>query len=229
MWLSHFAEEVLKNTLQKMAIAIGVLLFSTQALSTDWKLAKSGKGISIYTKKVDGQKYSDFRGVTTVNAELRDLANLFSADYAYKEWLPDVVVSKRVSRVSETEQFIYIIQKLPVVKDRDVVVHSISTQDPVTKALTFTVKNATGMLKESDKYVRIEKLHSTFKFIPIEADQLRVEYEVSVDPGGSIPAILANKIGVNTPYKTLLNLKKISTSLDKYSDLEANNPFVNFN
>lgn len=217
----------MKKMILKTITLASALVFSMTVSAADWTLAKDKKGVQVFTKQIPGKKMKAFRGLTTIKAEIRDVAQLFNADYAYTEWLSDIVVSKRIKKVSDVEQYLYFVQKLPVIKNRDVVVLGKLTQDPATKVLTVSVTEATGMLKEHPDYVRMPSLRTSFTFTPAGDGMLDVVYEMEVDPGGKIPKSIANSVAVKAPYETLLNLRKISSSLEKYEDSSVENPFVN--
>ena len=211
----------------KYVLFTSLLAFSVAGVAQDWKLVKTGKGVQVYNKEVPGSRYKEFRGVTVIEAELRDIAYLFFTDYAYKDWLANIVESKRVSEMGVDGQYIYLVQKLPLVKWRDVVVHGKLSQDPASKVLTVSVTHAPGFVEPNDKYVRVKRLVSEFTFTPLDGKKVEVVYEMDVDPGGKIPTLLANAFTTKTPYKTLRNLKQISGSLEQYRSKEIANPYEN--
>lgn len=205
--------------MKKLSIALiaamSVLTFALPAQAS-WKQAKNANGVKVWTKDVPGQALKAMRAETVITAKLSDIGYLLNSPSAYKEWVADVTTSKLVKRVSDRNQYLYFIQKTPIVKDRDVVIHGKVSQNPSTKVVTVTMKNAKGMVKENSKYVRVPKMDGKLTFTPIGGGKVKVLYELQADPGGKIPGSIANSFAVKTPYETLRGLKKISGNLAKY-------------
>ena len=55
--------------------------------------------------------------------------------------------------------------------------------------------------------VRIPYLDGFWLLEKIDDNKTKVTYQVHADPGGTIPAWLANATAVNNPYETLRNMR----------------------
>ncbi|MEM8594736.1 MAG: START domain-containing protein, partial [Pseudomonadota bacterium] len=205
-----------KLTVTAFAVAASLLVALPSAASASWKKAKSGGGVTVWTKEVPGKTLKDMKAETVITAKITDIAHLLNDASAYKSWVADLRTSRLIKRVSATENILYFVQKTPVIKDRDVVIRGRVTQNAASKVLTVNMQGIKGHVKESAKYVRLPKMNGKFVFTPIGGGKLKVVYTLSADPGGKIPASLANKFAVDTPFKTLKGLKQISKNLAKY-------------
>ncbi|MDF1764277.1 MAG: START domain-containing protein, partial [Oleibacter sp.] len=105
------------------------------------------------------------------------------------------------------------------VKNRDVVTHSVVTQDPATKVVSIKIDKAEDIFPKDRDFVRMKKLDAIWQLTPIENDVLRVTYEAHADPGGGLPSWLINSLIVDTPLNTLRNLRKVMIR-EKYQNTQ---------
>ena len=62
--------------------------------------------------------------------------------------------------------------------------------------------------------VRVQAMSGYWAFIPVLVDgknskNVKVTYELSIDPGGSLPKWLVNTLAVDFPFYTLKNLREL--------------------
>ncbi|MFQ5787419.1 MAG: START domain-containing protein, partial [Thermodesulfobacteriota bacterium] len=62
---------------------------------------------------------------------------------------------------------------------------------------------------------RIKKSTGSYKLKPLTDSTIEVTWQHHTEPGGGIPKWLVNSLLVDTPFKTLKNLRKIVQE-DKY-------------
>jgi hypothetical protein len=58
-------------------------------------------------------------------------------------------------------------------------------------------------------FVRVSRVKGFWQLKPYEGG-VEVVYQVHSDPGGSVPAWLANSFVVDAPFNTLINLRKLA-------------------
>ena len=73
--------------------------------------------------------------------------------------------------------------------------------------LTATLECIPDYLPAVENVVRVPKSYSKMTFTPINESKLKVDYNIHVDPGGQIPAWIANMFSTQGPYETFKNLK----------------------
>jgi len=203
---------------QIVLIVIG-FLFAVSAVAQGeevWELKKEEDGISVYFRDVEGSDFKEMKMTITLNTSLSSIIALFKDVDAYDEWVYLCESSRIVKEGDDLNQYYYSITTAPwPVSKRDVAVHSVIEQDPHTKIITSISQTMEGLAPEVDGNVRITYLKSVWTLIPLNNGAVHITYILGVDPGGLIPAWLANMTMSIGPYKTLIGMKE-ALKKDKY-------------
>jgi hypothetical protein len=203
------------------------LLFTTlfsinsQAATTEWELEleEDKAELKIYTREIEGSSLKEFKGEMLVDTTLSTIVSLMLDSDAAPEWMHQCEKFEVVERVEENHLIIHFINGAPwPVSDRDAVVSSKMYQNPETLEVRIDVKALTDYLPEDDDFVRIPRMAGFWSFTP-QADKVLVRYQVYAEPGGSLPAWLANSVVVDTPQYTMLKMLDM-LQLDKYKQAE---------
>lgn len=198
-------------------------LFSinSQAASSEWELEleEDKAELKIYTRKIEGSSLKEFKGEMLVDTTLSTIVALMLDSGAAPKWMHQCEKFEVVERVEEHHLIIHFINGAPwPVSDRDAVVSSKMYQNPETLEVRIDVKALNDYLPEDDDFVRIPRMAGFWSFTP-QADKVLVRYQVHAEPGGSLPAWLANSVVVDTPQYTMLNMLDM-LELDKYKQAE---------
>ncbi len=207
----------------KIPMAIGtafylLILFSFPSFSQEWKLAKDEDGIKVYTRLPEGAKLDEVRATVRVKASLSAFTALLKDVPGYTEWAYNCVESKLIELYHDTAQIYYSHNDLPwPVSDRDLVFHSAVKQDSLTLVVKTNSYCVPGYVEEKEGIVRVKNGKTSWTITPKPDGFVEVDYFVSLDPGGSIPAWLVNSTIDMGPFNTL---KKVRQLLEegKYKD-----------
>lgn len=194
--------------------ALLALLLCLPALAADntpWKLVSDRDGIQIYMAHSDESRIKTFRGVTVF--ELDDfhapIALLDDEEYLPR-WLYLIRDIHEVARRSPVDRDYYVLTKLPwPVADRDAGLAFTVKQDPQTHEIQILFKAKEGIVKDNGEYVRIPEMYGYFNTLPVGGRKVQVTFEVRLDPGGYIPAFLANFILKDIPFVSLQRVRRI--------------------
>ncbi len=173
--------------------------------------------VETWRRPVEDNSIDAFRGrvevphsLPVVLAVLGDIDNfpewVFQCDdteFHPEEWGPDII------RI--------VIEGIWPVSDRDVVTRSSLKQDDNNLAVTIRTRAANDILEEQPGFVRIPALDNTFVMKPLEDGWTRITFTTFVDPGGRIPAWLANFVATRAPLTTLRDMSA-RMELDRYQD-----------
>jgi len=185
-------------------------LFATSGWgNANWVLDKESLGIKTYTKKIAGSKYLAFKGVLTMEATIDQLVSVMRDIPSMEGWLHTSYDLILVSSESETSRIIYMKIHTPtfLVAERDLVLRQeIKRVRPDYAYIQLiAVPGAADVL---DDYMRISGFSGRWDFEKISDEHVKVTYEGMVDPGGYLPAVIANLMVTETPYETLRKLNK---------------------
>jgi hypothetical protein len=174
-----------------------------------WRLVSERNGIKVYRQDDEGARIKTFRGVTRFPIENPAALEALLNDYAaIPRWMHFISSGEETARVSYLDRTLRFKTELPwPLSDRDVVVRLTVLQngnDVVIQAV-----DQPSAAKDPD-YVRIPDLNGglSFRFFPA-TKETEVTYELVLDPGGNIPAWAANIVLKDTPYFTLLKLRRL--------------------
>ncbi|MEM1121376.1 MAG: hypothetical protein AAGJ18_13070 [Bacteroidota bacterium] len=103
--------------------------------------------------------------------------------------------------------------------DRDLIVRSTMNQDPITKVVRSESFNEPDYIPVKKGLVRIPSLHLWWEFTPKESGVVEVEYFLSSDPGGLIPAWMINLALDQGPTQTIKAFREILKK-PKYRDAQ---------
>lgn len=174
-----------------------------------WELAREGTGIQVYTRKVSGSKFKEYKGIMTVEASLSSLIALVNDVAAYPKWIDTCKEGKTLKRISPTESYAYTVNKAFPVANRDAIVRNVIQQDPETLVVTIDIEGKPDFIPENKNLVRVTHIKGFWRFTPLDQGKVEIVYQVHNEPGGGIPAWLVNSFVVKQPFRTLVNMQKM--------------------
>lgn len=171
-----------------------------------WQLRKNESGIKIYTRSVPGSDLDEFKGTCTLNASPQTLVELVTKVKSFTEWVPSCIEAKLLDQ-NKNQQIHYTRMEAPFpVSDRDSFYRYVTETKGKDRRVTIEALPEYGPQKEDA--VRMTMVKGFWYFKDLGNGQSAVTYQVHADPGGSIPAWLANSEVVDNPFETLQNLQE---------------------
>lgn len=177
-----------------------------------WELAKEDKknDIRIYTRKVEGSSFKEYKAVMKIKASLASLVALVDDIAACPLWIDTCSEGRLLERVSPKESYTYTINEAPwPVSDRDAIVHNTISQLSPGGAVTIDILGVPDYVPQKKGLVRVSMIKGYWQFTPLENGFAEVIYQVHNDPGGDLPSWLVNSVVVSQPYYTMVNMRKI--------------------
>jgi hypothetical protein len=213
--MNFFFNKILSQTQLPFTLFF-LLIANLLVAQKDWELQKSENGISVYTKDQVGSNFKEIKATTNFKHSLSELIGLLTDISSHTLWIYNCKQSKLIKEVSPSEVYYYMETSVPwPASNRDGVLCFKFTQDKETKIVTVASHGVPDILPEIDGVVRVHKLVASWKFIPKADGSVDAEYQINVDPGGSVPAWIVNMFSVEGPYESLTDMKKLLAE-DKY-------------
>ena len=188
-----------------------VFIFSFEAVYTqdNWKLQRDKNGIKVYTQVVENSSLKAFKGITEIDAEMETLVAVCKDVMAFPEWQSTTKTAQLLDTEGETGQIHYLEFPAPwPLSNRDAITQFVYSFDSSSQSVHVKMLCLPDYLPEKEDIVRIKKSNGYYLFEPQNNGKIKVIYSAHGEPGGKIPAWLANSTVVDTPYHTLLNLKE---------------------
>jgi START domain len=187
--------------LQICLLALAISPYSTAQENCD--LRKSDSGILVYLCDPQIDNFKTIKVELEVPATLSQYAAMVLDVDHYREWHYKSIDPQLLDRVSPTEYYYYLQVESPwPVSNRDMIWHLKLRQDSVTKVVTVKLIEMPNYIPEKEGVVRLPQAHSLLTVTPIDKTHVRVNYIINVDPGGDIPAWIANMFAAQAPWQT---------------------------
>jgi hypothetical protein len=198
--------------LRTFAFASLIALTAGSAFATSsWTREFTKNGISVYTRPIEGSSFREFKGVGMIPASLEACQKVLMDIPKLTKWMPDCISAKLLATENSGATIItYNETKTPwPVSNRDVVSQSkvVVSNDRITHHITAINRPDLAPLKSGN--VRMTKMTAQWTLIRKGEKTLAI-YQVKADPGGSLPAMLANKSSRDLPLNTILGLRRMT-------------------
>ena len=190
-------------------ITILLLLLALSAAAQDnWRLVKEEDGIRVYTKFESGSEYKAFKAEMQVDCKIENIVEVLKNSDSINNWIVNCKGIKLLKTVGN-DQYYYIETSLPFpFKNRDMVYHFqyIGINGAQVKVDVIGIPD---YIPAREGIVRMAKTNGYWLLTSVDSNKTSVTYQMHVEPGGLIPAWLANPFIVNVPFSTFKELRKI--------------------
>ncbi|HEX7414370.1 MAG TPA: START domain-containing protein [Bacteroidia bacterium] len=193
----------------------------SQEKKDDWHLYKNENGIAVYSRKTVASGFKELKSVVTLKTSLNSVVALLSDWDSYPQWDYKCAESKTLKVISETEVMHYQSLKLPwPAEDQDFIINVKLLQDKTTRVVTIkSICNANYIPPVANR-VRITEFNALWTLIPLKGGTVQLTYQFLANPGGMVPAWLANMAVLDGPYESMLNFKQWILK-DKYQKAKS--------
>ena len=180
-----------------------------------WDLVKENDGVKVYTRTNEVMSFKEFKATMTVKAKVEDfVAVLFDVD-GLTSWGHNISEAKLLERPIDTIQIYYALAKAPwPYKDRDGIYKNTFNWNKKNRSLTVEIELLEDERELSKSYVRMDG-YGFWRVTEISANELKIDFQMQVNPGGSIKAWLANMFVTDSPFQTMTGIRE-AMSLKKY-------------
>jgi ribosome-associated toxin RatA of RatAB toxin-antitoxin module len=186
-----------------LPIALVALSFAAPA----WEEAGETDGVTVWTREVAGSNVREVRAETDVPTSVDRVWDIIGDVQHYTEFMPYVLDTKVFGETADSH---YEYQRIdpPFVDIRDYCVKVTLMRDDQTKVYQrkWTEANDKAPPKKDD-VVRVEINKGSWTLEPVGTNKTHITYYLYTDPGGNIPAWMANKAN-KTSLPDLLNAVK---------------------
>jgi hypothetical protein len=205
----------------KISIIVLTMFFlgNQKSEAQNWNLEFERNGVKVWTRKLDWSKIKEFKGEIVVNSNLGSIVSVFDDAENFPQWLYNCYKSLRIRKDSEFRGVMYTAIRFPwPAKNRSVTYQYVATQDKTTKEIIFNILATRDKIPD-DGNVRITYMKATYVLTPLTPNRSRVVFQSHADPSGDLPQSVINMFLTETPYQTLLNLKKSSKTQDSKNNI----------
>lgn len=176
----------------------------------NWKISKEKDGIKVYQSEVQYSSYKAIRVECTLEGNYDKLMAVLNNVSGQKDWVYHNKIAYILKRVNPNEFYYYTEASLPwPMSNRDAVVHLKMDRDSLNRFLKITSTSVPDYISEKSEKVRVTKSTISWDVTMPTTKTINIVYIFEAEPGGSIPAWVANAFIEKGPYETFKKLGEI--------------------
>ena len=180
-----------------------------------WDLVKENDGVKVYTRTNEVMSFKEFKATMTMKAKVEDFVSVLIDVDGLTTWGHNISDAKLLERPNDTIQIYYAVAKAPwPYKDRDGIYKNTFNWDKNSRSLTVEIELLEDERELSKNFVRMGG-YGFWRVKEISANELKIDFQMQVDPGGSIKAWLANMFVTDSPFETMTGIRE-AMSQKKY-------------
>ena len=173
-----------------------------------WELKKSSDGIEIFTKKIDNSNFKAFKANMKIDNSVHEFVALLKDVESLTKWAYKTILTSLLDKSGDTIQKYYSIARAPFpYKDRDGIYINIFKWYPNTNTLFVEIKIVDEDVNSKGKFVRL-KGKGYWKVIVLPSNKIDITFQMQIDPGGNVPAWMANIFVEDSPFFTMTKLRE---------------------
>lgn len=193
---------------------------SLTAADDNWKYEKSGDGVTAYTRSIATSSFKEYKVETEVEATLTQIVATLMAVGDMPQWVERCSEANILQEISPTESISRSVTSSPFpLKNREAIAHGKLFQDPKTKVVTLISTGRHDFTPLDSKYERVKELRGRWILEPKPGGKVFIKMIGHTDPGGVIPAAIANQFVVMIPFTTIKNLRN-QIKKEKYAHVK---------
>jgi len=210
-YLTRLKWRVVNIDILKIASLVLCSAFAFSAFGQyNWKLSKEKDGIRVYQSGVEHSNYKSIKVECTLEGSYDKLMAVLNNVSHHKDWIYHNKTSQIINRVSPYEFYYYTETVLPwPMSNRDAVVHLKMNKDSLNRFLKITAVSVPNYIPEKSGKVRVPKSAVSWYVTMPTTKTIGIVYMFEAEPGGSLPAWVANMFADKGPYETFKKLSDI--------------------
>lgn len=187
-----------------------LLLFATHLWAQPaWTLKRNQNGVLIYSRPLKDSKFNELRAVFDLQGTFEQLNSILNDVSNYKTWVYGTVASSLIQRKSATEIIYYSQVSAPwPISNRDFYSDTRIWVDSAAHQMRLSSRNIDSFPHSKDHFIRMPFLKAEWIITAPSPNNLHVEYTLSWNPGGDVPAFMANSFSTSGPLQSFTELKR---------------------
>ncbi|MGA0285228.1 MAG: START domain-containing protein [Saprospiraceae bacterium] len=192
-----------------LLLTVFLVLFVSGEPSTEreWVLLKKHDDFTVYYRNMENSKLQELKILAHTRSSMMEVLAALETVEKHKQWVygtnESYILTKR--NYHDFDYYVSIDMPFPI-KDRDIVInYQRELGDGPHEVHTYS-KAVSNVKDLREGYVRIERFNSHYHILETEDGLTQIEYTVSADPGGILPAWLVNLLKAHGPTRTINTL-----------------------
>jgi hypothetical protein len=197
------------SNFSKYILLIFLLSCSNAFSQGNWVLKKEKDGIKVYSRRSQYSKFNEVKAEFAIKTSTSKFIAVISDIDKYPLWVYGTKTALFCKRLNDEDVIYYSEINVPwPISNRDFYSKLKIHQDAVEKSITIVSNGVPDFKPPKHGIVRIPRSSSKWTVTPVDNSTLNVIYIVSIDPGGKLPAWIANMFSTKGPVESFINLRE---------------------
>ena len=199
----------------KWVLLVPVVLLASTVLADSskdgWHVIDQERGITVSARDEPGRDLPTLRGQGIIEGDVLLVLSIVLDAEGSTEWAEGADEVKMVKEIDPRTHIIYTRTDTPwPVSDRDMFMKRVTEVVKAGEEFRLSVVCLPNERPEREGVIRIKDCDSHFVLRKVDANHTAIEYQVNVDPGGSLPKFLIRWASRKVPFDTLINLEEFA-------------------
>lgn len=202
------------NHLFKISLLL-LSFFSISGICQDtWELKKDKNEIQVYVLNDETADFKPYRAVTILEGNIAAFETLLRDIPNMSDWALSVKKAEVLKEIGDSIQIYYTEAKAPFpFKNRDGVYQNTFRWSEEGTYLYVDVKILPEYIEIDEDMERVSGF-GHWRITDLGDGKIEIFNEMHIDPGGNIPAWLANSFADENPYQTMISIREIMEEKD---------------
>lgn len=191
------------------------LLSSFDSPTDGWMLKDQKDGISVYSRHSEISKFNDIEVQMDLPGTAAQLKTILFDVEKYPQWAYCTKSAALIRKIGANELIYYSEISVPwPLSNRDFYADVVLSYDSVRQSTCVVSRGLRDFLPEKKGLVRIPRSTAVWNISQRSDRVIHVQYVLQIDPGGCLPAWMANMFATKGPLESFGNLKKKMEALN---------------
>lgn len=199
----------MKNKLKPIVVFALAAFFGWSSIAQEnWDEIKNKEGITVFTRTNNVMSFKEFKATMIIAGKVNDFLSVLYDVEGLTSWGYNLTMAKLIEKKGDSLQIYYAVAKAPwPYKERDGIYSNKISWDIQSKTLFVDIELLETGFDANEDFVRMDG-YGFWRIKQLSSNEMEVNFQMQIDPGGSIKAWMANMVASDSPYHTLLGLKE---------------------
>jgi len=173
-----------------------------------WNEVKNKEGIQVFTRTNTVMSFKEFKATMTIDGKVNDVLSVLFDVEGLTIWGHNISKSELIERDGDSLQIYYAVAKAPwPYKDRDGIYSNKMIWDKQLKTLLVEIDLIESDMYANNDFVRMDG-YGFWKIKEKLSGKIEIDFQMQINPGGSIKAWIANMFVSDSPFYTMKKLRE---------------------
>jgi len=174
----------------------------------NWNEVKNKEGIKVFTRTNTVMSFKEFKATMVIDGKINDVLSVLYDVEGLTTWGHNITKSELIERTGDSLQVYYAVAKAPwPYKNRDGIYSNKISWDKQLKTLTVEIDLLESDMYSDNGFVRMDGF-GNWKIKERLSGKIEVDFQMQINPGGSIKAWMANMFVSDSPFYTMQGLRE---------------------